>query len=136
MASVYVQARGKLVHRGPHCTVHYDPDKKGIARCAVGKELRGEVMKLAKVARKYAVSISPPRSQSKKKKVHYRDSFILVPGLVHDIGTPDKMTRVAVKLINTSPQAKIVEVGTERSPKYEVLQKTLDHLNGVNPARQ
>ncbi len=136
MASVYVQARGKRVYRGVHCTVHYDPDKKGMARCAVGKELKGELLKLAGEAMKYAVSISPPRSRSKnKQKVHYRDSFVLRRGLVHDIGHPP-MIRAAVRLMNLSPQAKIVEVGTERSPKYEVLQKTLDHLNGANPVRQ
>lgn len=135
MASVYVQARGDLVHRGPHCTVHYDPDKKGMARCAVGKELKGELLKLAAEAMKHAVSISPPRSQGKKVKVHYRDSFVLKRGLVHDIGHPP-MIRAAVRLMNVSPQAKIVEVGTSRSQKYEVLQKTLDHLNGANPVRQ
>lgn len=136
MASVYVQAKGKLVHRGPHCTVHYDPDKQGMARCAVGKELRGEVLKLAKKAKKYAVSISPPRSHGKKKKVHYRDSFLVKPGKVYDIGTPEKMVRVSARLMNVSPQAKIVEVGTDRSEKYAVLKKTLDHLNNANPVRQ
>ncbi len=134
MASAYVQARGRLVHRGLRCTVHYDPDKKGMARCAVGKELTADVLKLAQKALRFAKTVSPPRSH-KAGKVHYRDAFILVPGTVSNIGKPP-MRRVAVKLINTSPQAKIVEVGTARSPKYEVLRKTLDHLNGSNPLRQ
>lgn len=139
MASVYVQAKGKLVYRGLHCTVHYDPDRKSMARLAVSPVLAGELMKLARGAKTFAVAISPSSKGKSRRgdapKVHYKDAFILVPGTVHDIGHPP-MIRAAVRLINMSPQAKIVEVGTSTSPKYEVLKKTLDHLNGANPVRQ
>lgn len=138
---MYAQARGTPVYRGLHCTVHYDPSKSGIAALAVGPRLMATVLEVATVrAMPYAKAISPRSGRSRRREdgepvLHYQDAFIVEPGTVHDIGHPP-MVRAAARLINLSPHAKLVEVGTATSPKYRVLARTLDHLNGANPARQ
>lgn len=121
------------VYRGAHVKVDYEPDKAGIARCAISNpDLAFALSAIASKGLAYAVSISP---RSRAHHQHYQDSFILDPGVVHDIGKPP-MQRLAVRLVNTSPQATIVEVGAKRTPAYRVLQKTLDHLNKADPTAQ
>jgi hypothetical protein len=132
--------RGKVVYPGQHVVVSYEPDKAGIAACAVGPRLAEAVLDLAaKKAMPYAIRISPrskrPAAEEGDGHRHYQDSFFVEPGTVHDIGKPP-MVRVAARLLNTSAQATIVEVGSKRSRAYRVLRRTLDHLNGVNPEAQ
>lgn len=116
--------KGRLVFRGSKVMVHFDMDRKGIAACAMGPELAGEVMKLAtRQALPYAISVSPRSSRT--DKVHYQDSFVAVPGTAWVAA----MRRVAARLYNLAPHAIVVEKGTAKTPAHRVLGKTLDHLN-------
>lgn len=128
--------KGRVVYQGVHVVVSFDPDKAGIARCAVGPELAASVLLVADKGMVYAVAVSP---RSKRPPTpghrHYQDAFVVEPGTVHDIGHPP-MVRVAARLMNISEQATVVEVGTPKSRKYRILGRTLDHLNGSNPTAQ
>lgn len=120
---------GRLVYDRKHLKVSYLPSKKGIAQVAVSVPVAAACRLLASTeALPYAVRISPRSNRIEPGHVHYQDSFTIDQVRVRGIGHPP-MTRVGIRLANTSPQATIVEVGTERSPRYRVLGKTLDYLN-------
>ncbi len=120
--------RGKVVYRGVHVTARFELDRKGIAACAMGPELRTVVLTFAGAeAKPYAVSISP---RSDREHKHYADSFTVVPGAVMIRG----MRRVAAHLINDAPHAAAVEWGNAKTPNgHRVLGRTIDHLMKPNP---
>lgn len=100
-------------------------NRKGIAAIAVGREIRAAVHDVAEnKAKPYAISISP-RSRAKHK--HYADSFEVDDTIVTHIGAPP-MVRAASRLVNTTRQAIIVEVGADKTPAHRVLGRTLDFL--------
>lgn len=118
--------KGRLVYRGRNCTVHFDLDRNGIAEIAMTPKLLGEVMDVAQnTALPYALRISPRSTRT--GKVHYQDSFVVVPGTAIIRG----LRRVAARLYNTASHATAVEVGTARNRAYHVFRNTLDHLNGL-----
>lgn len=118
----------KTVYRGRNVTVEFELDRKGIAACAMGPELRASVLDLAEhEAKPFAVSISPHSNRQDHR--HYADSFGIVPGAM----MIRRMRRVAAHLINSAPHAAAVEWGNERTPNgHRVLGRTLDHLNKPN----
>lgn len=121
---------------GRHVRVDYEPDKAGIARCAISNpDLAFAVLDTARKGMEYAVTISPRSRDTGPGHQHYQDSFVIDPGTVRDIGHPP-MARLAARLSNISAQATIVEVGAKRTRAYKVLAKTLDHLNKGNPFAQ
>lgn len=124
--------RRVTVYRSPSVTVEFDIDsyKSGIARCAVGPELRGAVDTIARKAEAYARSISP---RSRRRHQHYADSFrhqrttvVLPPRW--------PMRRVCARLWNMAPHAAAVEWGVAGSPRgHRVLGKTLEKLEHFAP---
>ena len=120
--------KGSLVYRGQSVTVHFKLDRKGIAKIAMSPRLAAQVMKLAQeTALPYAVSISPRSESPRPGKIHYQDSFVVVPGTA----TIAAMRRVAARLYNTAPHATALEVGTEKNRAFHVFRRTLDHLNSL-----
>ncbi len=126
--------RRVTVYRSPtgRVTVEFDVDsyKRGIARCAVGPELRGVVDAIAHTAELYAKSISP---RSRRQHQHYQDSFrhqrttvVLPPRW--------PMRRVCARLWNVAPHAAAVEWGGAHNPTgHRVLGKTLERLEHLAP---
>jgi hypothetical protein len=103
----------------------FNLNRKGIAAIAVSREVRAAVHDVAEnKAKPFAISISP-RSRARHK--HYADSFHVEDTIVADIGAPP-MARVASRLVNTAPQAIIVEKGADRTPAHRVLGRTLEQL--------
>jgi hypothetical protein len=118
--------QGRRVFTGGRVHVHFDMNRKGIAGIAMGPELAASVMEVAEqTALPYAVSISPRSGRT--DKIHYQDSFVVVPGTAWIVA----MRRVAARLYNLAPHAIVVEVGTDKTPAHRVLGKTLDHLNSL-----
>lgn len=117
----------KTVYRGTNVKVDFELNRKGIAECAMGIELRTSVLLCATVeAKPYARSISPRSDRNDPGHVHYQDSFHVVPGAV----MIRAMRRVAALLINNAPHATTVEWGNNRVVSgHRVLGRTLDHLN-------
>lgn len=120
-------AQRRVVYRGTNVRVEFLPDRRSIARCAVGPEVRAAVRDLAaNKAKPYAVSISPRSSRHHR---HYADGFRVEMG--HVTLPPEwPMRRVAAILVNTVEHAVIVELGANRTPAYRVLARTLAYLNG------
>jgi len=103
--------------------VRFVPDKKGIAACAVGPELRHAVHDIAASAMPYAELISPVDTGD------YATSWEVVDTIVTDITPVYPMARVAAQLTNTSEHAVLVEVDTPNSPGHWVLSRVLDWID-------
>lgn len=124
--------RGDFVWQGQHVTVTFEADKKGLAKCAVGKELRAACHQIVElVALPYAISISP--RSSRDDHIHYQDQFAVQDtwtGITPEsIGRPP-MLRVATRLVNFAPHAAAVEWGNQKTggTGRHVLRKTLQHI--------
>ncbi len=117
--------RGRLVYRGRNLTVYFDLDRKGMARVAVGEELKAAVTEVvAERALPYARSSSP---RSNRNHLHYADAFVVDnTSTVVLVG----LRRVAARLVNTSGHAAAVEWGNAktRGRGHHVLRQTLEHL--------
>lgn len=99
-------ARRRLVYPGKNVRVYYKPDRRSIARCAVGPELTGAVHDIVdNIAKPFAESIAP------KATGHYAASFERTTTYVA-MGFPEMMTRVAARLVNTDRGAISIEFGT------------------------
>lgn len=105
--------------------VRFKLNKRGIAACAVGPELRDAVHDIAASALPYAELISP------RDTGEYSTSWEVVDTIVTDIGHPLKMPRAAAHLANTSEHAILVEVGngSPASDPHRVLSKVLDWID-------
>jgi hypothetical protein len=127
-------SRKQLVYRGRTVTVYYEPDRRSIARCAVGPELTEAVVDLAEHrAKPFAVGISPRESGSYSKSFEVNVTHVAY-------GYPYLMTRVAVELANTDPGAGGIEWGQKRRRRggesrttagHHVLGRTLAMLDGT-----
>lgn len=99
-------ATRQLVYKSPTVTVYYKPDRRSIARCAIGPELTDAVNSIVDhIAMPFAVSISPRHTG------HYSRSFERTNSY-KALGFPDLMTRVAANLVNKDPGAAAIEWGT------------------------
>lgn len=111
--------------------VRFVLDKKGIAACAVGPELRDAVHDIAAVALPFAELFSPVGRTGE-----YARSWEIVDTIVDDIGKPP-MPRGAAQLANTSDHAILVELGNGRpdATEHRVLRNVLDVIDalGRNP---
>lgn len=115
------------VYTGLHVVVDFDFDEVGMAKVAVGPELRDAVKDVVEHrALPYAKSISPV---SRRKHKHYVDSFRVTESHVVIAG----LRRVAARLWNVAPHAATVEWGNARTngEGHRVLGRTVDHLHGV-----
>lgn len=118
----------KTVYRGVNCTVDFEMDPKGIAKIAMGGELKDAVRSIAETkALPYAKSISPRSRRNEPGHIHYQDAFVVTPGST----VINQMRRVAARLWNMSPHAAAVEWGNAKNPDgRRILAKTLTHLDG------
>lgn len=111
--------------------VRFRLNKKGIAACAVGPELRDAVHDIAATALPFAELFSPVGRTGE-----YARSWEIVDTIVDDIGDPP-MPRVAAQLANTSDHAILVELGngTPDGTEHRVLRHVLDVIDtlGRNP---
>lgn len=99
-------ARKQLVYRSPTMTVHYKPDRRSIARCAVGPELTDAVHEIVDdIAKPFAESISPEYTGRYKASFERSTAYVAM-------GFPELMTRVAARLVNTDRGAAAIEFGT------------------------
>jgi hypothetical protein len=116
-------ARKQLVYRSASVTVYYEPDRRSIARCAVGPELHHAVTDLVtNVAKPYAVGISPRKTGAYAHSFETNITYIAM-------GFPELMTRVVAELANTDDGAAGIEWGKGRQPGHHVLGRTLAMLN-------
>lgn len=117
------------VYRGRTIVIEYEPDKVGIARCAVGAELRLAVGEIARTrALPFAISISPVGGPGDEHRGEYITSFQVINDAHAVIAD---MRRVAALLINHSTHAAAVEWGNRHTDGHghRVLGRTLNHLN-------
>ncbi len=117
-------ARGDLVYRGVHCTVHFDLDRDGIRKLAVSEQMGGASRDwIVNKAIPFAKGISPRSSKDDKK--HYQDSFEIekvfvgMPPSDLIIGKPFPMMRAAHRMLNTAPYAVAVEYGDKRTRRRQ-----------------
>lgn len=111
--------RRQRVYTGRYITIDFELNRAGIAKIAVGNELRDAVHSVAEHrAKPYAIGISP---RSDRKHKHYADSFQVRNGYTTIAG----MRRVTARLWNTSDHS--VEV--EFINGSRILGKTLAYLN-------
>lgn len=122
-------AARQLVYKSPSLTVYYRPDRRSIARCAIGPELTDAVHDIVdNIAMPYAISVAPQDTG------RYRKSFERTTAYVA-MGFPELMTRVAARLVNTDPGAAAIEWGTRQKGRrkarlgHHVLGQTLTMLD-------
>lgn len=121
-----VMLRGRRVFRGRHVTVYFDLDRSGIARCAVGPELRNAVNDNTEQMRRHARALAERFTDTGR----YRDSFQVVPGF-ETLPVEWPMRRVAADLVNTAPYSRTVEVGRGNRPARRVFGDTLEHFDAL-----
>ena len=64
----------------------------------------------------------------------YLSSFDVVPLWKNVPFRGNPRMRAGARLINTSPEARIVEYGNSKTPRYAVLSKSIDDLKAVHGA--
>lgn len=106
----------------------FDFDRDGIARCAVGPELRDAVSSIAREAMGYAQLIAPP--DSRRYLAGFSTDVEIVPDIPFRVrGEP--MARWAGRVVNDSSSAILVEVGDNQSGDGRVLRRTLEWIELV-----
>lgn len=98
----------------------FEMDRAGMRQVARGQELRGSVRQIILRARAYAESIAPRRTGAYASSFEIRYSRITIRG----------MRRIAARLVNTDPQAALIEWGSKRTPAHRTLTRTLRWLGG------
>ncbi len=119
--------RRTTVYVSPRMLVQFEMDRAGIARVAVGQELRDAVHDcVVQRAMPYAISISP-HGDTLDYVSSWRaiDTYEVIAG----------MRRAACRLFNGSGHAAAVEWVSRRGfgRGYAVLGRTLAHLNSTSP---
>lgn len=119
--------RRTTVYVSPRMAVQFELDRRGMARVAVGRELRAATHSLVvQDAMPYAISISPHGDTlDYVSSWDAIDTYEVIAGL----------RRVACRLFNGSAHAAAVEWVSPRGygHGYRVLGQTLDHLNSTSP---
>lgn len=122
-------ARKQLVYAGRNVNAYYRPDRRSIARCAVGPEVTEAVNDIVdNIAKPFAIEISPQRTG------RYRSSFERDNTYVAR-GHPDLMTRVVARLVNTDAGAAAIEFGRKGGKGHHVLGRTLSMLIATGVVR-
>lgn len=120
----------QLVYPGRSVRAYYKPDRRSIARCAVGPELHHAVHDVVEnVAKPFAIGISPRDTGAYAKSFEISTTYVAY-------GFPDLMTRVAARLYNTDEAAAAIEYGRKTSKGQKgahVLLKTLEMLTFTQP---
>lgn len=120
--------RKHVVYVSDRMVCEFEMDRDGIARIAVGAELKAAVHDLVeRKAMPYAISISPiGRTREYVSSWQAVDTYAVIAGL----------RRVACRLFNGSGHAAAVEWISKRGSGhgYHVLGRTLAYLNSTSPA--
>lgn len=118
--------RGRIVYRSKTVTASYDMSRRGMAECAVGRELRDACRSVVvNHAMPYAVGISPEVTGQYRRSWRVVDTWTVLPA-------GDPMLRVATRLVNEAPHATAVEWGNKNTPAHHVLVKTLARLEALS----
>lgn len=113
--------------RGKHVEYHgFDFNREGIARCAVGPEIRATVQKVTTQALAYAQLVSPGDDGSYEQG--FRSDVRIIPDYPFRSKPAPPMARWAGFVQNVSRSAILVEVGSDRTPAHRVLGRTLEWL--------
>ncbi len=116
-------------------TVHYagfEPDKEGIARCAVGPELRAAVSEIVHEAIIFSELIAP--DDEGEYQASFFTDVLVVPDIPYRvIGEP--MARWSGRVGNSSRHAILVEVGGGNGERFtndhRVMRKTLEWIEST-----
>lgn len=104
----------------------FDYNFAGMARCAVGPELRGAVADVTGNALEYAQLISP--ADSHEYQAGFRHGVRVIPDFPDRSGADPPMPRWGGYVQNVARDAIAVEVGAKATRRYKVLTKTLEWL--------
>lgn len=120
--STDLRNRRITVYRSPRMIVEFELDRRGIAKIAMGQDLKDACRQVVTGrAMPFAIRNSPHG-----ETLEYVSSWRAAEGHTIIAG----MRRVACKLINVAPHAAAVEWG--RGGRRGVLGKTLAHLNATS----
>lgn len=121
-------AKRQLVYASRKVRAYYEPDRRSMARCAVGPEVHEAVHDIAEnIAKPYAVGISPRRTGDYAKSFEVSTTYIAM-------GFPELLTRVVARLVNTDAGAAAIEYGRKTSKGQKgahVLGQTLEMLTAT-----
>jgi len=104
----------------------FDYNYAGMARCAVGPELRRAVDDVTRNALEYAQLISPADAQ--EYDAGWRSGVRVIPDFPDRRGADPPMARWGGYVQNVSSEAIAVEVGAKNTRRHKVLGKTLTWL--------
>lgn len=107
----------------------FDYNHAGMARCAVGPELRRSVTIATGIALDYAQLIAPSHTMRYQNSFHSKVEVI--PDFPDRQGADPPMARWGGTVWNDAPNAKIVEVGAKNTRPYRIFQRTLQWLELV-----
>lgn len=116
--------RGKCVGYGG-----FDYNAAGMARCAVGQELRHAVDTVTGHALEFAQLIAP--SDRREYQSGFRSGVRVIPDFPNRQGGDPPMARWGGYVQNVADTAILVEVGAKATRPYRVLGRTLDWLEMV-----
>lgn len=115
--------------------IHYkgfDYNREGIARCAVGPEIRRAVQAVTDMALAYAKMASPGDDAGRYDQGFRSDVRVIPDFPYRRIDAPDRrMPRWGGYVQNVSSLAILVEVGSDTYPAQRVLGQTLEWLELV-----
>jgi hypothetical protein len=108
----------------------YEPDREGLAQCAVGREIKRAVTTIVKEAIEYAQLIAPNDDGDYQRG--FSTDVQIVPDIPYRVrGEP--MARWSGRVVNSVPHAILVEVGSGRNGQFEhrVMRRTLEWIEMV-----
>jgi hypothetical protein len=122
--------RGAGRWQGRHVSYEgFDFNPAGIARCAVGPELRYAVSDVTRNALEFAQLIAP--SDTTGYQNGFRSGVEIIPDFPNRQGGDPPMARWGGHVQNISSAAIVVEVGAQKTRPYRVLGRTLEWLELV-----
>lgn len=129
MAEAELQFGPRIVYRGRAVVAAFQLDRDGIARCAVGRELRHAVFDIASGEAYLYARAHAPFDDGDYSAAFKAEAKITV--LPKDY----PMARWAGVLLNDAPHATAVEFGSGKKGDKQghfVLRRTLQHLNRLS----
>jgi hypothetical protein len=116
---------GKVIRYGG-----FDYNFAGMARCAVGPELRHAVDDVTRNALEFAQLIAP--ADSREYGAGFRSGVRVIPDFPDRSGNDPPMARWGGYVQNVASDAIAVEIGAKNTRRYKVLTKTLEWLELVS----
>lgn len=107
----------------------FDYNFAGMARCAVGPELRVAVTQVTAQAMSYAEMIAP--AGQPEYRSGFRTGVRVIPDFPDRFGSDPPMARWGGYVQNVASNAVTIEIGAKGERPYRVLTRTLDWLETV-----